>query len=267
MESTMLEQARRIVSDKLPFIPETAIILGSGLGLLAEELKQSISIDYIDIAGFPQSTAPGHKSRLVWGYLEETPLIILQGRFHYYEGYSLEQVAFPVNLLKALGCRKLILTNAAGGIKRSYKPGDLMLINDHINFTGKNPLKGSRFVDLSQGYNKKLNKQMIKAAQTIGVDLKTGTYGWTMGPSFESASEIKMMRILGAHAVGMSTVPEVIAAAGAGLEVVALSCISNMACGILDQPITAEEVIETGSRVRSIFADLIKEFLKKAPED
>lgn len=263
----MLEQARRTVSDQLPFIPETAIVLGSGLGLLAEELTKTIAIQYKDIAGFPQSTAPGHKSRLLWGYLGDTAVLILQGRFHFYEGYSLEQIVYPVNLLKTLGCVKLVLTNAAGGIKRSYRPGDLMLITDHINFTGRNPLKGDDFADMSRCYSREMINLMAEAAQRIGIDLKRGTYGWTMGPSFETASEIQMMRILGAHAVGMSTVPEVIAAASAGMEVTALSCISNMACGILAQPITGEEVMETGRKVRNVFAMLIKEFLKISREE
>lgn len=262
----MLPEASRTVRDRLPLIPDTALILGSGLGIIADDLDDIISIPYSEIPGFPLSTAPGHKSRLVYGRFDDVPALFFQGRLHHYEGYTPDQITYPIALLSELGCKKLILTNASGGVNRSYRPGDLMVIKDHINFVGVNPLRGPRFNDMGKAYSITLREQIEKAASRSGIKLKTGVYGWTMGPSFETASEIKMMRICGADAVGMSTVPEVVAAVDAGLSVAAISCISNMACGMLDQPITSEEVIETGLKVRKIFIRLIREFLKETTE-
>lgn len=246
---------------------DTALVLGSGLGHLADDLEDKLVIEYSQIPGFPRSTVAGHASRLIAGKLENIPLIVFQGRFHSYEGYSLEQIAFPFRFLARLGCRNLILTNAAGGINRSFQPGDLMMLTDHINFTFHNPLTGSAFNDMSRAYDPGLGNIIIKAAENVGLDLKKGIYGWTGGPSFETASEIKMMRILGADAVGMSTVPEAITAVDAGLKVAAVSCISNMACGILDQPITMDEVIETGREAGVRFSQLIRETIKLLHEE
>jgi len=268
MDQKILEEAILYVSDYLKVIPETALILGSGLGALAEDLTESVSVEYKNIPGFPVSTAPGHASKLVFGYLQRIPVLMFQGRFHLYEGYSPHEIAFPIRFLKALGCTTLVLTNAAGGINPSFKPGDLMLISDHINFTGSNPLiggnedlSGERFPDMSKPYDHNLQKILYKAADTLKINLKSGTYASMTGPSFETPAEIKMLRIIGADAIGMSTVPEVITAVHSGLKVLGISCISNMASGILDQPITAEEVIETGKVVKGVFISLIKEFV------
>ena len=269
MNPEILSKACSYVGGQLKEIPSLAMILGSGLGSLADELIDSIHIDYSDIPGFPVSTAPGHVSRLVFGYLNSKPIIIFQGRFHLYEGYSMDEIAFPIRFLKMLGCRQLIITNASGGINRSFVPGDLIVIKDHINFTGKNPLIGenlesfgSRFPDMSNPYSLEMEKHLFEAANNIHLSLKKGTYASMTGPSFETPSEIKMLRIVGADAIGMSTVPEVITAVHSGLEVLGISCISNMAAGILDQPITSEEVIEAGKEVRERFSNLLKELMK-----
>lgn len=268
LKNETIDRACNLVKERIGEVPEIALILGSGLGSIADDLENSVSISYREIPGFPQSTAPGHASRLVSGMLNGIRVIIFQGRFHYYEGYSMQQISFPIRFLKKLGCRTLLMTNASGGVNRGYTPGDIMLITDHINMTGQNPLIGTnddevgiRFPDLSDAYNLNLRAMAKEAAAYIGLEMKEGVYAWMTGPSFETPAEIRMLETLGADAVGMSTVPEVITAVHAGLEVLGISCISNMAAGILDQPITGEEVLEIGKKVTGQFAALISSFL------
>jgi len=250
--------------------PEVAMVLGSGLGALAESIEAPVSIDYSDIPHFPVSTVPGHAGRIVFGILEGKSVLVFQGRFHYYEGYSMDEVVLPVRIMVRLGIKTLILTNAAGGINTAFIPGDLMCLSDHIKLTGLSPLRGPnidefgpRFNDMSDAYSGELRKILHQAADTTGVSIKEGVYAYMTGPSFETPAEIRMLRNLGADAVGMSTVPEVIAAAHAGLKVLAISTITNMAAGILDQPLSHEEVMETGQRVKDKLLALIREVLRQ----
>lgn len=265
---TKIEEALGYIGKHIKNQPKILLVLGSGLSALAEETMETILIPYKDIPNFPISTAPGHKSRLRLGKLAGCELVIMEGRFHYYEGYSMGDIAFPVRLMKQLGVEKLVLTNAAGGINRAFRPGDLMLITDHINMTGQNPLIGKnddaygpRFPDMSRLYDRSLNEIILNTAKNMSVDLKTGVYAFMSGPSFETPAEIRMLEILGADAVGMSTVPEAVCAGHAGMKVAGISCISNMAAGILDQPITEQEVLEMGLMVKEKFSALLKGFL------
>lgn len=264
-----LQEAQKFIQLNIGQAPEVALILGSGLGHVADSLTDTVTIPYKDIPGFPVSTAPGHASKLVVGTLQGTRVLVFQGRFHYYEGYNMEQIAFPIRCLTLLGCKTLILTNAAGGVNTNYQPGDLMLISDHINTTGQNPLVGAnydnlgpRFPDLSYTYTPKLRTLAKKIANSLHINLQEGVYAWTTGPSFETPAEIRMLRNSGADAVGMSTVPEAILATHGGIQVLGISCISNMAAGVLDQPITEEEVMEIGKSVSGKFSALITELVK-----
>ena len=268
LDNNNLEEACVLIKERIGEIPEAALVLGSGLGRMAENLENRITIPYSEIPGFPVSTAPGHASLFICGYLNGIKIIVFQGRFHYYEGYGMQQITYPVHLLKKLGCGTLFLTNAAGGINRDFSPGDLMLITDHINMTGQNPLRGpnddtagERFPDMTKAYSPGLAAAAEKAAAELGIKLQKGVYAWMTGPSFETPAEIRMLEIIGADAVGMSTVPEVIAAHHAGIKVIAVSCISNMAAGILEQPITSEEVNEVGKTAAAKFISLIDQFL------
>ena len=250
--------------------PEVGLVLGSGLGDLADEIQNPIIIDYKDIPNFPVSTAPGHKGRLVIGELEGKKVLCMQGRFHYYEGYKMYQVVFPVQVMKLLGIEKMIITNAAGCVNRDWEPGTLMLITDHIKLVDESPLRGanleelgSRFFDMSYVYDRDLQKLALNAAKTVNVDLKQGVYMYFSGPNYETPAEIRVADRLGADAVGMSTVPEVIAASHCGIKVLGISCMTNMAAGILDQPITHEEVLETGARVKHEFQMLVKAIVKE----
>lgn len=260
----MIREAADFIRSKTKVTPKTGLILGSGLGVLADHIKEAVSISYKDIPYFPQSTVEGHAGELLIGDLNGSPVILMKGRFHMYEGYGPELTAFPVRVMKELGVKTLLVTNAAGGVNTSYQPGDLMLISDHINLTGTNPLIGQndnelgpRFPDMSQAYSRKLRELARSKAQQAGVSLQEGVYAGLLGPSYETPAEIRMLRTLGADAVGMSTVSEVIVARHAGLEVLGISCISNMASGILDQPLSHEEVIETTDRVREKFLNLV----------
>lgn len=250
--------------------PEVAVILGSGLGKLAEDVRPDGAggarpIPYAEIPHFPRSTVAGHAGRLVLGRLGEREVAILQGRTHFYEGYSLAQVTFAVRLVARLGARFLVVTNSAGGASKEYRPGDLMLIEDHINLLGANPLRGSnvdalgpRFPDMSQAYDPALIELCRQIAREIGIPMKQGVYLATAGPSYETPAEIRMMRGLGADAVGMSTVPEVIVARHMGMRVLGLSCITNMAAGISERPLSHQEVIETTERVQERFLCLLR---------
>lgn len=253
--------------------PEVCVVLGSGLGGYADTVAGAEIIPYKDIPGFPVSTVPGHAGQLVFGQKYGVNIVCMQGRFHCYEGYTPEETVIPLRALIKLGVKKLLITNAAGGINTSFKPGDIMIIEDHINFTFLNPLAGPnidefgpRFPDMSYAYDKKLIGALKDAAKENGIDVKTGVYAMMKGPSFETPAEIRALRILGADAVGMSSVPEITAAAHAGVSSAAMSCITNMAAGILDQPLSHEEVMETGKIAADNIKKLIDGFIKRQAE-
>lgn len=256
----------RIVGKK----PEIGLILGSGLGTLGDEVENKTIVEYSDIPNFPLSTVTGHKGRFVFGRLEGADVVVMQGRFHFYEGYSMQQVVFPVLVMKAIGIKKLIITNAAGGINTSFNAGDLMLINDHINFIGDNPLIGKniesfgpRFPEMSNAYTKSLLNMAKELCVENKIDIKEGVYISMTGPAYETPAEIRMARIMGADAVGMSTVPEVIAANHGGMEVLGISCITNMAAGVLDVPLSHAKVIETAESVKDSFTRLVRLIIGK----
>ncbi|MDN4067426.1 purine-nucleoside phosphorylase [Paenibacillus vini] len=260
----MIREAADYIRSKTKTTPKVGLILGSGLGVLADHIEEATSIPYHEIPYFPQSTVEGHAGELMIGTLNGTPVVLMKGRFHMYEGYGPELTAFPVRVMKELGVKTLLVTNAAGGINTSFQPGDLMLISDHINLTGTSPLIGQndnelgpRFPDMSQAYSRRLRELARKTAEQNGVPLQEGVYVGLLGPSYETPAEIRMLRTLGGDAVGMSTVSEVIVARHAGLEVLGISCISNMASGILDQPLSHDEVMETTDRVREKFLSLV----------
>ena len=259
------EHAGRIVRARTKLEPRIAIVLGSGLGGFADDFDEAVGVPYEEIPGFARSTAQGHAGRLVIGKVDEIPVVAMQGRVHYYEGYSLEQVTFPIRTFKLLGVKTLILTNASGGINVQLSQGALMVISDHLNLMGDNPLRGAnderfgpRFPDMSAVYAPELQEIVVEEARAIGVEVRRGIYGALSGPSYETPSEIHLLRNLGADAVGMSTVPEAIVARHMGLEVLGISCITNMAAGITDEPINHEEVMATGDRVREVFTLLLQ---------
>lgn len=269
-----LQGAVDVLHQKIKEPPAVGLILGSGLGVLADEIEQPITVRYQDIPGFPVSTVAGHKGQFVFGKLEGLPVVAMQGRFHFYEGYSLAEVTLPVRVMKKLGVRTLIVTNASGGVNTSFEPGDLMLIRDHINWLGSNPLIGPndetfgvRFPDMSKAYSDRLIETAKVAARQLDLSLQEGTYLATSGPTYETPAEVRMMRKLGADAVGMSTVPEVIAARHADIEVLGISCISNMAAGILDTPLAHSEVIEMTERIREDFLKLVQKILAELGEN
>lgn len=264
LNATHIGEAAQYIASLISDKPEVGLIMGSGLGMLGDYITEGVTIPYEDIPHFPVSTVEGHAGQLLVGKLAGRPVVLMRGRFHMYEGYGPELTSFPVRVMKALGATKLVVTNAAGGINTEYEPGDLMLISDHINLTGRNPLVGPndsglglRFPDMSEAYSKRLRAIARRTAEQQGLTLREGVYLQVIGPSFETPAEIRMMRIMGADAVGMSTVPEVIAARHSGIEVLGISCITNMAAGILDQPLSHSEVIETTERVKSQFLDFV----------
>ena len=269
MESTSLyeraEHATRVIRARINVEPRIAIVLGSGLGGFADDFDEAASIPYEEIPGFVRSTAQGHAGRLVVGKVDSVPVMAMQGRVHYYEGYSFEEVTFPIRTFKLLGIKTLILTNAAGGINVQLTQGALMVISDHVNLMGDNPLRGPnderfgpRFPDMSAVYSPELQELVVDEAKAAGVEVRRGIYGGLSGPSYETPAEIHLLRALGADAVGMSTVPEAIVARHMGLEVLGISCITNMAAGISDEPINHEEVMATGDRVRETFTQLLR---------
>lgn len=264
-----VKQSADFIKNKLEATPEIGLILGSGLGVLADEIENPIAIPYSDIPNFPVSTVHGHAGQLVIGTLEGKTVVAMQGRFHFYEGYSMDKVTFPVRVMKLLGVEKLIVTNAAGGVNESFKPGDLMLISDHINFMGTNPLIGpnddrfgTRFPDMSNPYDKEFMALARKIAGELNIEIQEGVYVGNTGPTYETPAEVRMARVLGGDAVGMSTVPEVIVANHSGMRVLGISCITNMAAGILDQPLDHDEVIETTEKVKHDFLRYVKEITK-----
>lgn len=263
MEDRLLK-CKKIIREKTTFIPEIAIVLGSGLGNYAEKMEIVTEISYTEIEGFPVSTVAGHDGKFLFGYIGEKAVVMMKGRVHYYEGYEMEDVVLPIRLMKMLGAKTLILTNAAGGIDSSYVSGDLMLIEDQITSFVSSPLRGqnleslgTRFPDMSSIYDQELKDIAKKIAHKQGLDLKQGVYLQTQGPNYESPAEIKMYAACGAHAVGMSTACEAVAAKHMGMKILGISCISNMAAGILDQPLNHLEVQETANKIQSTFEKLI----------
>lgn len=264
-----LKEAVDYIKSKIKLPVDVAVVLGSGLGALAEELENPVFISYNEIPNFPVSTITGHKGRLVIGNFHNKKVLAMQGRIHYYEGYDMKQVIFPVYVIKLLAIDKYIVTNAAGGTSMDYAPGDLMLITSHINNMGVDPLRGEnldelgpRFPDLTYVYNKNFLKLATKAAMKLGIEIKKGVYCANSGPTYESTAEVQMMKLWGANAVGMSTVPEAIAAAHCRMKVLGISCITNFAAGIIDKPLTHEEVIETTEKTRDKFTSLMREIIK-----
>ena len=262
------------LSEKLPEPPAVGVILGSGLGEFAEGLTEALTIPYEKIPGFPASAVVGHAGKLVVGRVRGVPTVVLSGRVHYYEGHPMSDVVFPARVLGLIGCRDVIVTNAAGGIARSLRPGDLMLIEDHLNFFGTSPLvgphdedMGPRFPDMTDAYRKDLREVAIRVARRERVSLRRGVYVGLHGPSYETPAEIRAYRALGADAVGMSTVPEVIAARHMGLRVVGLSCLTNMAAGILDRKLDHREVLETGERVKAALLDVLGRLVAHAARE
>ncbi len=258
------------VREKTDFVPEVALILGSGLGEYAEEIEVAATIDYKDIEGFPVSTVAGHKGRFIFGYVNKVPVVIMQGRVHYYEGYPMTDVVLPTRLMGLMGAKILFLTNASGGVNKEFKPGDFMLLKDHIAIFVPSPLiganigeLGTRFPDMSDIYRKELRSVIKEAAKEEGIELQEGVYLQLTGPAYESPAEVQMCRILGADAVGMSTACEAVAANHMGMKVCGISCITNMACGIIDQPLSHVEVQETADRVAPLFKKLITASITK----
>ncbi|MEI7730982.1 MAG: purine-nucleoside phosphorylase [Verrucomicrobiota bacterium] len=248
--------------------PALGMILGTGFQQVLQRCTAILEVDYSSIPGFPRTGVAGHAGKLVLGYMQKTPVVILSGRSHYYEGHSLEQVTFGVRLLAAMGIRALVLTNAAGGINASLKPGDFMVLTDHINLMGVNPLRGPvppgrhRFVDMTDAHNKTLRRMMREVAKEVDVNLHEGVYLAVSGPSYETPAEIRAFATLGADAVGMSTVPEIIVSRQCGMKIVAVSCITNLAAGRNPQPLSHSEVLETGKRSAGKAAALLENFAR-----
>ena len=265
--SEMLQETTQFILEKGVKEIDFGLILGSGLGELAEEIEEAIVIPYDQIPFFPTSTVVGHACQLVYGTLSGKKVLAMQGRFHFYEGHSMQTVTYPVRVMAALKAHSVIVTNASGGVNESFVPGDLMLITDHINFTGQNPLIGPnedeigpRFPDMSEAYTLTYREVAKEAASQLDLTLKEGVYMGYSGPTYETPAEIRMSRTMGADAVGMSTVPEVIVAAHSGLKVLGISCITNLAAG-MQANLNHEEVVETTQRVKQSFKALIKEVL------
>ncbi|MCE5306337.1 MAG: purine-nucleoside phosphorylase [Acidobacteriales bacterium] len=261
----MIEEARKYLESRAARSPRVAVVLGSGLGAFAEELDDAIEVPYAEIPGWPRSTAVGHAGKLVFGRIGTTETVVMAGRAHLYEGYTPAQVVFPIRVLARLGVRVAIFTNAAGGINLAYGQGALVLISDHINLQGSNPLAGPnddtlgpRFPDMSDAYSARLRTTARAVAESLGTRLQEGVYAALLGPSYETPAEIRCLRTIGADLVGMSTVPEVIAARHMSVEVLAISCVTNMASGILKQKICHEEVLQTGAAVRGTLVRLLK---------
>ena len=256
------------VKQRIDFKPEIALVLGSGLGDYGDSIQVVDTLDYHDIDGFPVSTVAGHKGRFIFGYVNDVPVVCMQGRVHYYEGYPMTDVVLPTRLMKMMGAKVLFLTNAAGGLNYDFAAGDFMMITDHIMNFVPSPLIGPnidelglRFPDMSEIYKKDLQQIIRDSAAKLGIKLQEGVYIQLTGPNFETPQEVKMCRILGADAAGMSTAAEAVAANHMGMKVCGISCISNLGCGMLDQPLSHEEVQETADRVAGQFKELVTEVI------
>ncbi len=265
-----IEEARAAVAQRSAVKPAIGLILGSGLGDLADQVQAPVHVPYREIPHFPVSTAPGHAGRLVLGYLEGKPVVAMQGRIHFYEGYTMEQVIFPVRVMRALGIETLIVTCAAGGLNPAFSAGDLMLITDHINTMGQDPLRGPneeqlgpRFPAIVGAYTPELRELALDTAREIGISLQQGVYTAISGPSFNTSAELRMLQRLGGDAVGMSTVPEVIAARHMGLKVLGIACITDMALPDAPVVLTHEEVLETAERTKPVFQKLVRGVLRR----
>lgn len=264
-----IEGCVREIRGRTDFVPEAALVLGSGLGGFAARIEPAAQVSYREIPGFPVSTVPGHEGRFLFGYVEGRPVAVMQGRVHFYEGYPMEDVVLPVRVLRALGARELLLTNAAGGVDEALSPGDLMLLTGQITSFVPSPLigpnedrLGPRFPDMTRVYSETLRNRAKAAAEKLGIPLKEGVYLQTTGPNYETPEEIRMFRLLGASAVGMSTACEAMAARHMGMEVCGISCITNMAAGISAAPLSHQEVQETADRTSDRFQRLVWEYLR-----
>ena len=271
---TRAEAAAKSVLQRSPLRPEIGLVLGSGLGGFADSLADATRVSYADIPAFPRSTAIGHAGQMVVGKAGAVPVAVMQGRVHLYEGYSAQEVAFPMRVFGRMGIRAVILTNAAGGINVNYQQGALVLISDHINLQGTNPLTGAnddrlgvRFPDMTHAYDKSYRELAREEASKLGMTLHEGIYAALLGPSYETPAEIRYLRTIGADLVGMSTALEVISARHMGIKVLAISCVTNMAAGILDQPLSHQEVMETGERVKTSFEALLRGVLPRIQGD
>jgi len=274
VEFTRAERAAKFILAKTKLRPRIGLVLGSGLGAFGDELGTAARIDYKKIPHFPRSTAIGHAGRMVIGKVADVPVAVMQGRVHFYEGYTQQQVIFPMRVMARMGIRAVVITNAAGGINREFKQGCLVVLRDHINLQGTNPLIGPnedrfgvRFPDMTQVYWKPYQDAALQEGKRLNVEMAQGVYAALTGPSYETPAEIRYLRAIGADLAGMSTAPEVIAAAHLGIRVLGISCVTNMAAGILDQPITTEEVIETGERVKADFVALLRAVIPRMGED
>jgi|SRR5215831_10267128 len=271
--ASLYDRAQRAVAQihsRTNTTPAIAVILGSGLGAFADELSNATAVPYHEIPGFAQATVEGHAGKLVIGQAGNVPIAAMQGRFHFYEGYSLDEVTFPIRVMKLLGVKTLILTNAAGSLNTELTPGSLMVISDHINLMGANPLIGPnedrfgpRFPDLTATYDPELQSLVIEEAKTMDIDVRRGVYAGLSGPSYETPAEIHMVRTLGADAVGMSTVPEAIVARHMKMRIIGISCITNLAAGVSDRPIDHSHVMEVGKRVRGEFTELLRRVIQR----
>ena len=260
-----LADARRYLMERVALLPELGIILGSGLGGFADLVEEKTVIPYREIPHFPVSTVEGHAGQLVFGKVAGRNVVVMQGRFHYYEGYTMQEVTFPVRVMQVLGVTGLVVTNAAGGINSAFRGGDLVLIKDHLNLMGENPLRGAnllslgpRFPDLSEGYDLEWRQKALVIAREYGISAQEGVYAAMSGPSYETPAEIRYLRTIGADMVGMSTVPEVIVANHGGMQVLGISCVTNMAAGILPQKLSHTEVMETAERVEKQFVRFVQ---------
>lgn len=260
-----VEHAARTIRSRFDEDVRTGVVLGSGLGAFADDLEDSVTIPYEEIPGFARPTVEGHAGRLVMGRVSGSATAVLQGRFHFYEGYARDEVTFPMRVFGLMGVKSVVLTNAAGGINIGFDQGSLMIISDHLNLMCTNPLLGpnderfgARFPDMSEVYSREFQEIAVEEARSLGLELRRGVYAAMSGPSYETPAEVRMLRTLGADAVGMSTVPEAIVARQMGMRVLGISCITNMAAGVVDQPINHEEVMETGAQVRDTIRNLLR---------
>lgn len=265
-----VEHAARAIRARFDEDVRTGVVLGSGLGAFAEDLEDAVIVPYEEIPGFARPTVEGHAGRLVMGRTSGSPVVVLQGRFHFYEGYSRDEVTFPMRVMGVMGIKSVVLTNAAGGINVDFDQGSLMIISDHLNLMCTNPLLGPnderfgpRFPDMSEVYSREFQEIAVEEARALRLELRRGVYAALSGPSYETPAEVRMLRTLGADAVGMSTVPEAIVARQMGIRVLGLSCITNMASGVVDQPINHEEVMETGARLHKTFRNLLRRIIPR----